>query len=33
MEANEEFDSDDELFNEDDILDIEKETEEYKDFF
>ena len=33
MEAPEEIDSDDELFNEDDILDIEKETEQYKDFF
>ena len=33
MEAHEEFDSDDELFNEDDIIDIEKETEKYKDFF
>ena len=33
METHEEFDSDDELFNEDDIMDIEKETEQYKDFF
>ena len=33
METYEEFDSDDELFNEDDIMDIEKETEQYKDFF
>jgi hypothetical protein len=33
METNENFDSDDDLFNEDDILDVEKETEKYKDFF
>ena len=33
MEAQKEIDSDDELFNEDDTLDIEKETEQYKDFF